>query len=245
MNRLIRFAVAAMLLGSSAGPAFADDEPAQQEAPSPNWTARLTSVVGDVKARLPGDADFSKAEKGMNLPAGSVVTTGPDSSAEVALDGDSVIQLLHDSTFEVKSLERKESSLTLTFGMLLAKLRHLTEHENFRIGAVTSVAAIRGTEFAVSSEEGGSRIGVFDEGLVSVTTPEGGSEVQLSPNQESQIHRGATPTSPAALEFFNAYRGQMKKLRKRLDAIRKDWRRKNDDQRRKLRDRLDRYRHVR
>jgi hypothetical protein len=228
------FLLAALLASPSL--ARADD------APSDAWVARLTTSSGTVEVRSSGSEAFESAEPVRDLHEGDTLRTGKQSYAEIALDGDGVMELQPGTTLAIANLRRKTSIWKLSVGALVSKLRKLVEGEKLQVKTPTAVAAVRGTEFAVTAKAGVSRVGVFDEGLVAVTDARGGHEVDLEPNQETSAAKNAAPAAPGALQELAVYRSRMKLVRKRLDDIRAAWRQRNNLQRQELHDKLNRLR---
>jgi hypothetical protein len=98
----------------------------------------------------------------------------------------------------------------------------------------TSVAAVRGTEFAVDVEGDQSHVGVFDEGRVEVQGQAGGTTV-LTPNQETSVARGQMPQRAVPLRRFLARREFMRSRIRRLAFVRRNWRAMPAAQRREFR----------
>jgi len=199
-----------------AGPALA------QDAGADHWDARLTAVTGDVVVHPAGGGDEVAGEADMPLEEGDRVTTSADSTAEISLDGQSLISLRENSDFTLENTRKDASIFSLSLGSILAKIEHLGDR-SMSVKSPTSVAAVRGTEFGVDVEEGGSHVGVFDEGRVEVQGASGGKEV-LTPNQETSVARGEAPSRAAPLRRFAARRALMRAHVRRLAVVRRNWR---------------------
>lgn len=109
---------------------------------------------------------------------GSVVPT-PFSIAPDPMPLSSVIRLGPNTDFLVNSLDTAESEFFLGIGRLVAKLRSLAAGREVRFRTATAVAAVRGTELAVEQEndDAPTRVGVFDEGQVVVSSHDGADAV--------------------------------------------------------------------
>lgn len=211
-----------------AGPASAQD--------AERWDARVTAVTGEATIRPPGGEENVAATEGMPLEEGDAVVTGAGSSAEIALDGGSLITLDANSTFVLEKTEKADSVFSLSFGSLLAKIQSLGER-HLSVRTPTTVAAVRGTEFGVEATgEGESHVGVFDEGRVEVTGA-GTTEV-LNANQETSVARGSAPMKAFALKRFAARRRAMRAQLKRLKGVSKRWKSLSGAKRREMRQKL-------
>lgn len=188
------------------------------------WEARLTAVAGDVAVYgADGSTEAVAGVEGLPLEEGDRVVVSSGSSAEVALDGDSLIALSAGSDFTLSKLSRAEAELSLAAGSLLAKIRSLGS-DRLQVRTVAAVAAVRGTEFGVDVDGGGqSHVGVFDEGHVEVAGSAGAPQM-LAPNQETSVSHGQAPAKPAALSRFAGRRAAMQAHRQRLLAIHRNWR---------------------
>jgi len=199
--------------------ARAQDEPAQ------DWDGRLTAVSGSVTLiELGGDAEGTPAAAGTPLQEGDRIRTGADSSAELALDGESVIQLGPNADFKLENMHRSETLFGLSAGTFLAKIKKLLASQSMQVRTPTAVAAVRGTEFGVevpSPEE--SHVGVFDEGKVEVKGS-GGVE-NLIGNQETRVASDGKPAQPYQLQRFARHRAAVRGFRRRLAVLRKGWKR--------------------
>ncbi|MDE2490854.1 MAG: FecR domain-containing protein, partial [Elusimicrobia bacterium] len=228
----MRLLPAALLLaaGLAALPAAA------QDAGSGSWDARLTAVTGEVSVYPAGGGEAIAASSGMPLDQGDRVATSSGSSAEISLDGSSLIDLQEDSEFTLERTEKSDTSFFLSLGTLLAKIQALGGYR-MSVRTPDAVAAVRGTEFGVESDANGeSRVGVFDEGRVEVTG-QGGREI-LNANQETAVRRGFAPERPYALRRFLVRRARMRAEIRRLRAVRRGWRRLSSAQRSALRGRM-------
>ena len=209
------------------------------EAPA-GWDARLTDLRGQVSVFEPGSAEGLPAVKGMPLEAGDRVATGPDSSAEIGLEGGSALVLGESSDFTLQSESRMDAVLNLKFGILMAKISKLLAGRSLQVRTETAVAAVRGTEFAVEiAREPGAptHVGVFDEGKVEVRGQSGAPEM-LASNQETSVLSGGAPAPPSQMVRFAARRGAMRTLKVRARRLTGTWKALSPDDRKALRQSL-------
>lgn len=205
------------------------------------WSARLTEVSGTVLLHVEGDADGLPAEAGTPLQEGDRIETGADSRAEIALEAESVVELGAQTSFTVGSMDKEKSWFTLSVGSFLAKLKSFqNKHSTMRVRTPTAVAAVRGTEFGLEvGDDGGTDVGVFDEGRVAVThgeSGEGGKETLLTAGQEATLAPGEREFSVRRLERLERHRGRVGRLRERREHLRKNWRDIPPEGRRNLRE---------
>jgi hypothetical protein len=205
--------LAAILLGALFSPLAA--------AAQDRWDARLTGVTGDVEVHPADGSEAVAAEADMPLDEGDRVVTPAGATAEISLDGESLITVQENSDFTLEKTAKSESVFALKLGSLLAKIQKLGS-QRLKVRTPEAVAAVRGTEFGVDVEGSGqSHVGVFDEGRVEVEG-HGATEV-LTPNQETSVRRGASPLKPFTLKRFAARRQMMQGRINRLQAVRQQW----------------------
>ncbi|MFA6092584.1 MAG: FecR domain-containing protein [Elusimicrobiota bacterium] len=188
-----------------------------------SWDARLTQVEGEVTVYSQDEKDGLPGQTEMPLESGDRIVIGANSRAELALDDQSIVELGPRSTFTLESLREDETRFFLELGSLSAKIRSLLSGRVLRVRTPTAVAAVRGTEFAVESEEGRTHVGVFDEGRVSVSGTDDGEAVELSSNQETQVLRGRAPARAAAMRRLLRMRANIGRLRARRETLRRTW----------------------
>lgn len=212
---------------------------ARADEPQGDWDARLSAVSGEVRIFVSGgDAEGVAAEKDMPLDVGDRLLTGDGGSAEISFEGGSVMSLQENSDFTLEDIRKKDSTLSLAFGRLLAKIGALGGG-GLRVRTPTAVAAVRGTEFGVevpAENPDETTVGVFDEGKVEVQgLTSGGESLLLIANQETQVVKGRAPATAYQLKRFMRQRERMRDMRRRLPYLRKTWRALGPSQRRELR----------
>ncbi len=223
----------ALLLGvllAAAAPARAQDSGADQ------WDARVTAATGEVVVYPADGSPEVTGDVDMPLVQGDRVVTSADSTAEIALDGGSLIALSPNSDFTLENTRKSASIFSLTLGSLIAKIEKLGT-QSLSIRSPSSVAAVRGTEFGVDVDGGNSHVGVFDEGHVEVQGTTGAKEM-LSPNQETSVARGQAPARAAALSRFAGRREAMRAHVARLETVRRNWKKISPRARRAARARV-------
>ncbi|MBI3552227.1 MAG: FecR domain-containing protein [Elusimicrobia bacterium] len=204
--------------------------------------ARLTSVEGTVYLHLHDhqEGEFIPAEADATIEDGDMIRTGEDGTAEFTLDGESVISISPNSDFIVNSLAPEHTEFHVGIGSILAKIKHLLDGQSMEFHTPTAVAAVRGTELAVSQEgdDQPARVGVFDEGQVAVTAVGGKESAQLGPGQELEVHKDKALGQPATLRHFAGSRRRFEFVRHRAGEVSKNWTRRDAKLRREWRQRL-------
>jgi hypothetical protein len=201
-----------------------------------NREARLTRAEGVVAVTsAEGDGTIALAEgQDMPLEAGDRVRTGADGAAEIALDGETVMELGPSSDFTLHSLRRSHTLFGLDLGSVVATIKKLAAKEKMEFKTPVAVAAVRGTELAVAQNPTGeTAVGVFDEGQVEVRGE--GAPVRVGPNQETEVRRGKPPRAPRELRGLAGRRERLGLLRERRPRLAKAWRPRPVAERRSLR----------
>ncbi|MBI5243348.1 MAG: FecR domain-containing protein [Elusimicrobia bacterium] len=219
-------------------PARAEEPPNPAQEPE-EIEARLTRLEGSVYVHTSAQAEeeFIPAEEDMPLEAGDLIRTGSGSAAEVALDGDSIIEVGPDSDFIVNSLAKSESEFHLGIGSLAAKLKSLLGGQRMKFRTMTAVASVRGTELAMSQggDDEPAHVGVFDEGIVSVEAEGAEGAVEIGPGQETEVRRGRPPGKARELRRLLRQKQSFGRIRGRLALLPKQWRPRRMEERRALR----------
>jgi hypothetical protein len=199
---------------------------------SDHWDARVTAVSGKVVVHPADGSADSDAKAGMPLEEGDRVTTLAGASADLSLDGGSLISLSENSDFKLEKTAKDESVFSLAFGSLLAKIQNLGSR-SLSVRTNTSVAAVRGTEFGVDAADGQSSIGVFDEGRVEVSG--GTGKVILTANHETSVELGHAPRKASKLKRFADRRTRMRDAISRLAEVKAHWKAMTPSERRSTR----------
>ena len=219
------------------GGASASQDGAQ--AGSGRIEARLTAAQGPVYVHLADDpeGEYRQAQTDAPLDEGDVVRTGEGASAEVALDGGSVVSIDQNTDFIVRSLDKSDARFTLGIGSIIAKLKKLLPGQNLSFRTPTAVAAVRGTELGLSQDgdDSPAHVGVFDEGHVLVQSRGQSGYVALDPGQETEVAKGAAPTRPQPLRYLAARRALLGRLRARQRFLLRTWRPRSRAERMRLR----------
>jgi ferric-dicitrate binding protein FerR (iron transport regulator) len=146
--------------------------------------ALATFVVGTVTLERQGSA-AAPVTHGHEFIRGDRVVTGPQSLLVIQVGEESVLQVGADTHVEISALmEGGNTRYNLDSGKVLARVRPLAKGGTYTIQTKTSIAAVRGTEFGVSLEQGRPVVAVHD-GSVAVARV-----VDEAPRDEKVIEKG-------------------------------------------------------
>lgn len=209
-----------------------------------NWDGRLKAVSGTVSVKTASGSEWSQVTEEMPLESGDFIRTATDGTAELYLDDKGAFFIGRNTELEVSSLEQSNTSFSLAFGSLVAKVRQLlSEKFKMQVRTPTAVCAVRGTEFAVEYSRLGKDTGVavFDEGRLAVTPVDEagapGTEQLLEKNTELSLVPSQKRFRPVPLARMARHRGQVAALRTTVKLRLKAWKRLAPSDRAELRDR--------
>lgn len=127
-----------------------------------------TFVIGTATIERAGEPARPLRHK-EDLKPGDKITTGHESMVVIQFGQDSLLKIEPDSILNMPAFTDKgETRLTLEQGKLFTRLHRLSKGSTFKVYTQTSLAAVRGTEFSVSSGKKNSTVAVND-GAVEVT----------------------------------------------------------------------------
>lgn len=202
-----------------------------------NYDGLINFVTGDVKLITNGNAVAAKI--GDSVKQGMTIKTGPKAVVDVFF-GDNVVRILENSSVVMTELVRnvadnkENTEFYVENGKMFSKVsRKLSDGEKFKISTPTSVAAVRGTEFAVSEDEGKSNVACIDGVVIVKESGSDDSTYQEVPaGKEANLEKGK-PVSIADIKEQN--RANIQKIKDDIKAIREDIRKKFEEQREEIR----------
>ncbi|MCA1950198.1 MAG: hypothetical protein LDL24_06485 [Treponema sp.] len=130
---------------------------------------------------------------GRRLSAGESVITGKKDLAELDQGSAAVIRIKPNTVFTIREVEtggQKEQVLSTVVGSVSMKFNRLAGKEP-RVGTVSTIAGIRGTELTVFAGPDGSSLFIVQSGLVSVTAE--GKTVDLGEQEAVEVPAGGPP----------------------------------------------------
>ncbi|MEE2921262.1 MAG: FecR domain-containing protein [Pseudomonadota bacterium] len=176
---MFRSLVAAFLSLCLAGltlPALAD---------SGSWT--LVESDGVVRVMVPGSA-IAKARPGMDLPTGTLVTTGKDATATLERDAQR-IGIAPESRLTLSASSGEMTLIRQDAGAAAYEVdRRKAKH--FRVDTALIAAVVKGTVFTVSAGPDADSVHVSN-GLVEVRAQADGRAVDVNPGEIASVARNA------------------------------------------------------
>lgn len=170
--------------------------------------AMISEISGSVSVKDAQEKSFKKAKENQALFEGDEVQTKKGASCELALKNDSVARLDENSHLkltEIKTTSKgAKTSLKLFFGKVLNVVNALTGSDaSYQVETPTTVAGVRGTEFAMEATEDETNVGVFS-GKVGVRGfTEAGTmteEIALTEETETLVKKHKKPDAPRKLK---------------------------------------------
>ncbi len=154
--------------------------------------ALVLRAKGRVQKVPAGKKRALRARKGDRLHSGDVIRTGKNSQASLIFTDDkSLVKLRPESHLIIKGKREKKNvkkTLFMRLGTLWAKV---TKGNLFRVETPSGVAAVKGTEFEVSIDAGGTMIVTCFEGIVELFNRHG--KIELTANMRGELTPDKAP----------------------------------------------------
>ncbi len=114
----------------------------------------LSMYVGDVRVAVDQNDKWIKAKTDMPLYESSMVKTGKDSYCDVLMPKRGVFRILDNSLVIIKELKSNIEEIRIKKGKGLFNItKKLTKGESFKVETEIAVAAVRGTQFIIDTDE--------------------------------------------------------------------------------------------
>ena len=213
----------------------------------------INFIAGEVNL-IDDKGNVRKANIGDEIFQGmKIESVGQKSFVDIFI-GDYIIKVLGNSKIEVQKLfenvagEGKEVQFSVEKGSLFSKITtKLAKNDKFEVRTSTATAAVRGTEFLVSEEEGKSNVACLT-GLVDVlnNSLKETDTVQLQPKEETDIIPGENMVKKQIsddklrrLNILLEIKAMREDIRKKFEQQREEIRKHVTDQREKNKEILD------
>ena len=194
-------------------------------------------ISGDVQ--ITGtDGNSRKATVGDEISQGmKIETKGKNSFTDIYI-GNYVIKVLGNTVLDVENLfesiktGNKEVKFNVEKGSLFSRINtKLVKGESYEVKTLTATAAVRGTEFLVSQDDGKSNI-VCLKGKVSVqnNSLSGSKSVILEPKEETDVISG----EPMVKKQISSDRLKSLNILLQIKNMRDDIRKKFEEQRKEI-----------
>lgn len=121
----------------------------------------VVSYIGDVS--VTSKEGTAAAKVGLKLNEGDIIKAGSLSSADFSIGKDGVARISEKTTLRVETIAKTGgagNTMKLDNGRFSVVLSKLSRKDSFTVRTNTAVAAVRGTGFRISSENGSAKIEV-------------------------------------------------------------------------------------
>ncbi|MFH1415000.1 MAG: FecR family protein [Elusimicrobiota bacterium] len=148
-------------------------------------------IEGDVQIKEKGSDKWVPVTEETKLSDGTQVKVSDNSFTEIDLGGGKKVELNEESMSGI-SEQDNNTTLELFYGSLMAKAKKLSKGEKLEVKTPVSVAAVRGTEFAVIHEdESEAEVEVYDgEVSFSKIADDGTAEEGISVGKDNWAKAG-------------------------------------------------------
>ncbi|MBI3992580.1 MAG: FecR domain-containing protein [Candidatus Lambdaproteobacteria bacterium] len=128
--------------------------PSWAQAPETKGTVVIRQGVVKL-GRFGEETLYKELNRPIRIYEGDIIQTGPGSRAEVHLTADAdTIQMYSNSFLRIEAVQREKTWLGLSIGKALFAVLHQTQADKrYRIRSQTVVIGVKGTRFALGSEE--------------------------------------------------------------------------------------------
>jgi hypothetical protein len=132
-------------------------------APKESSILTVQTVLGDVKIQSGNEAIVPSA--GFAIKANSIIKTGKLSIIDIKYKDSGIIRISENTNINISHLVSSEKSdetlMEMSEGKVFVTVTKLLKDTKLQVKTPTSVAAVRGTSFRVSSDKGISRVDVL------------------------------------------------------------------------------------
>jgi FecR-like protein len=163
----------------------------------------LSVLSGESTVQTAVEAEPVPARDGMELGAGSIITTGPDASAVLTFANGSTLKLEPATTVLVETLAADSQGnindivLKQDSGETWSNVAKVTEGSRYIILTPSATAEVMGTQFVTGVDKTGNTIVQTAEGEVNVSS--GGQTVPVSAGRQGMVSSGQAPQASAPI----------------------------------------------
>ncbi|MCX8093968.1 MAG: FecR family protein, partial [Candidatus Goldbacteria bacterium] len=173
---------------------------------------------------------WKPAEINMPVYEGDAFRTKADSSLEITFDDATIIKLGPNTDLKLSEMKRNANIATTIFSLVKGKFLAIvdklkTPDSKFEVHTKMAIAAVKGTEFAITADESETNLGVF-EGSVEFKGKKG--KVLVKTDNESKIRgdshrkkdRVGIPDNPQKIIQMANFKIEIEKMREEINIIR-------------------------
>ncbi len=163
---------------------------------------KVKFFVGDSSYKQIGSDEWQKISMNQVLANGDTVKTSSKAYVQLDMDGN-LMKISENSEVTISEAfddEKKVQSLDMNYGNVQLKMNKLKKaNKGFKVNTVTSVCAVRGTEFDVSTGFDGTTLLQVTKGKVALAGKS--KEVIVGENQQSTVPFGGDPSEVKTLTY--------------------------------------------
>lgn len=152
----------------------------------------VTYIEGDPRIKN-NRGTIESLDYGAQLATGESVITGKKDLVELDQGNSATIRIKPNTVFTIREIEQggqKEQVLSTITGSVSMRFNRLAGKEP-KIGTVSTIAGIRGTEVTIFAGPDGSSLFIVESGLVSVSAA--GQTVELGAQEAVEVPAGGPP----------------------------------------------------
>jgi hypothetical protein len=185
------------------------------------------------------DGKWNPAEINMPIYEGDGLRTKSDSALEITFDDATIIKLGPNTDLKLSAMKRNQNVATTVFSLIKGRFLAIVDKlknadSRFEVHTKMAIAAVKGTEFAITADDSETNLGVF-EGAVEFKGEKG--KVLVGADNESTVlgdlHRKkdkvGVPEKPKKLIKLAYFKVEIEKMREEIKIIRELKQKGNDE----------------
>jgi hypothetical protein len=202
-NKILVYSISAILPAMIVALSLTACTKKAEKAEVADAVSKVTCAIGTVTLAH-ADGTSAPAIPGDQVKKDDTLTTGTASFATIQIGDRGIVRVEANSSLQIqKAVSQAVTELYVKEGTVISKVSRLSKDEKYTVRTSTAVAAVRGTEFSIStSGSAGATISVKD-GKVAVGTAvsaSSGSAVQADPAAETIVESGKSAVVPVEPE---------------------------------------------
>jgi hypothetical protein len=165
--------------------------------------ATLDKVTGDVKVFTQGKARELKGRDGMALFATHIIKTGPDSTADIVFETNSIVRVTPNTELALSTVnvgkDKSNININLTAGKVFNVVNKLTLGSTYVVQTTTATSGVKGTIYSAETN-GTETVFMVKEGQVEAASPSSPDKpVVVADLTKTVVVAGKLPSAPVPL----------------------------------------------
>lgn len=202
-NKTLVHVVAAVLPLVIIGLSLSACKKEAQKAEVAETISKVTCAIGTVTLAH-ADGTSASALPGDTVKKDDTLTTGAASFATIQIGDRGIVRVEANSSLQIqKAVSQAVTELYVKEGTVISKVSRLSKDEKYMVRTATAVAAVRGTEFSIStSGSAGATISVKDGKVAVGSAPVSSSDstASVEPAAETIVESGKSAVVPVEPE---------------------------------------------